>query len=121
MKRVLYLCFIATLLVGCAALAMQPAMIVSITTHAPGMTAELMESDVTNLIERVLRDVSGVSRVRSMSSQGKSYIEVGFSGVSAEAALPVVHAALTKQSARLPASVATPVLRVDKALLASSP
>lgn len=111
----------ASLLVGCAAPMMQPAMIVSITTHAPGMTAELVESDVTNLIESVLMDVSGGSRVRSTSSQDKSYIEVRFSGVSAEAAIPVVHAALAKQSARLPASVAAPVLRVDKGLLGPSP
>jgi len=90
-------------------------MIVSVTTEASGVSADLVESTVTAPIEQVLVSIQGVTVVRSASSQNKSYIEISIADSDAEQALPAIRVALA--SVRLPREASQPVVRIVPSLL----
>ena len=84
---------------------------VVIQTEAPGLSAELVERQVTQPIENALAGASGVEHVRSQSIPGLSVVSVLFrEGSSAYRNRQVVGERLTSLANQLPRGVAQPAM-----------
>ncbi len=84
---------------------------VVIQTEAPGLSAELVERQVSQPIESVLAGASGVERIRSQSIPGLSVVTVLFrEGSSAYRNRQVVSERLASLANQLPRGVAQPAM-----------
>ena len=52
--------------------------IVSVRTSYPGANADIIESQITEPLEKAINGISGIKNISSMSSQGSSSINVEF-------------------------------------------
>ena len=83
----------------------------TVQTEAPGLVAEQVELLVTRPLENAINGANGVETVRSESAQGLSVITVTFrEGSDPFRARQVVAEALGEASAKLPKTVAAPVV-----------
>ena len=87
--------------------------IVSIKTTFDGASAELMESQVSTIIENALAGVNGVSYIESSSSQSYSVVTVQFSlGGDLEAEASEVRDKVAAAAQDLPADADDPIISV---------
>lgn len=81
-------------------------------THYPNASAELVESDVTNILEDQLAGVEGVETMTSQSRQGSCSIDLIFvEGTSVERALIAVRDAIGLARSDLPKDILEPVVQ----------
>lgn len=83
--------------------------IITVNTHYPNASPELVESVVTNVLEDQLAGVEGLEMMTSRSNAGSSYISLRFRpGTPMEKALNATHEAA--RLAQLPSSVKAPLI-----------
>jgi len=56
---------------------------VSITTRMPGASPETIETEVTDVIEGYVSNISGIEKLRSISSEGISQLTVSYTHLRA--------------------------------------
>jgi multidrug efflux pump len=84
---------------------------VSIATYYPGANANLVESDVTKVIEDGLSGINGIETLESTSRQGESQISIKFKlGYSMDAVVEDVRSNLERVRASLPKEALNPVV-----------
>lgn len=89
--------------------------IITISTHYPNASPELVESVVTNPLEEQLAGVEGLESITSRSNAGNSYITLRFRpGMPMEKALNATQEAARLAQAQLPAAVKAPVIERQK-------
>ena len=91
--------------------------VVSVETHAPGLTAEASEALLTKPLESAFNNVAGVSEIRSMSGHGRSYIEVYSESIKAIDLLAHIQAAIRRARSSLPISAGEPCASVPSTAL----
>lgn len=85
--------------------------VITVNTHYPNASPELVESVVTNVLEDQLAGVEGLELMTSRSNPGKSYITLRFRpGTSMEKALNATHEAARLAQAELPTTVKAPII-----------
>lgn len=85
----------------------------SIRTDYPGASPDVMEAQVTRIIEEIVATVPGVEELTSSSREGRSYVSVVFSwGTNIDAAALDVQATLEDEINELPDGIVRP--RVSK-------
>ncbi|MBY0461744.1 MAG: efflux RND transporter permease subunit [Alphaproteobacteria bacterium] len=84
----------------------------SVHTHYPNASAELVEVSITNPLEDLLADVKGLKSMTSSSMTGQSIITLKFKeGVSVDHAMTLARDALMLSRDRLPEGVKEPTIR----------
>ncbi|KTD09406.1 efflux RND transporter permease subunit [Legionella jamestowniensis] len=88
---------------------------ITVSTTYPNASSELVESDVTTILEERLAGVEGLETITSQSSSGSSYITLSFrSGISMDRALSATQDAVTLAKPLLPVEVKTPAIERQK-------
>ncbi|QLZ70188.1 AcrB/AcrD/AcrF family protein [Legionella sp. PC1000] len=83
--------------------------VITVNTHYPNASPELVESVVTNVLEDQLAGVEGLELMTSRSNPGKSHITLRFRpGTSMDKALNATHEAA--RLAQLPTTVEAPII-----------
>src|SRR5688572_7185334 len=94
--------------------------VVSIGTSYPGASAEVVESQITQVIESQINGIAGVANINSSSSDGSSQISVEFSpGVDIEAGANDIREKVSRVANSLPEGVDPP--QISKSDNDSSP
>jgi multidrug efflux pump len=94
--------------------------VVSIGTSYPGASAEVVESQITQVIESQINGIAGVATINSSSSDGSSQISVEFSpGVDIEAGANDIREKVSRVANSLPEGVDPP--QISKSDNDSSP
>ncbi|MEX0619811.1 MAG: efflux RND transporter permease subunit [Pseudohongiellaceae bacterium] len=85
--------------------------VVSISTSYPGASAEIVESQITQLIEDQINGIDGVSSINSSSSDGNSRISVEFNvGRDIDVAANDIRDKISRVTRRLPEEVDPPTI-----------
>lgn len=85
---------------------------VSVRTSYPGASPEVMENQVTRILEEIVAIVPGIVEMNSTSSEGSSSIRINFAwGTDINAAAISVQAAIEDELNELPADVERPQVR----------
>ncbi|MEE4296067.1 MAG: efflux RND transporter permease subunit [Wenzhouxiangella sp.] len=85
--------------------------LVRVTVNYPGVAPEVMEEQVTRVLERSLSSVENVSRISSRASEGRSNVSLIFEhGVDLDVALQNAARQLESARQRLPADIDPPRL-----------
>lgn len=88
--------------------------IVRVTTTYPGANAEVVETEVTEILEAAINGVQGLRTMTSSSREGLSSINVEFElGRDLEVALQDVLSRVSRATGRLPSDVNNPVVSKD--------
>ncbi|CEK10530.1 efflux RND transporter permease subunit [Legionella hackeliae] len=88
---------------------------ITVSTSYPNASSELVESDVTTILEERLAGVEGLETITSQSSSGSSYITLSFrSGTSMDRALSATQDAVALAKPLLPLEVKTPAIERQK-------
>ncbi|MGY6554057.1 MAG: efflux RND transporter permease subunit [Wenzhouxiangella sp.] len=86
--------------------------LVRVTVNYPGVAPEVMEEQVTRVLERSLASVENVSRISSRASEGRTNVNLIFEhGVDLDLALQNTARQLETARQRLPADIEPPRLR----------
>ena len=86
--------------------------IVSVVTTAPGVSASIIESQITTPIENNLVGLNGITTLSSTSKQGVSHLVLQFDlGINIDAAVNDVRDALSTISQQLPTGTDTPIIQ----------
>src|SRR5215212_10410149 len=94
---------------------------VSVRTSYPGANADIIESQITEPLEKAINGVAGIKNITSLSSQGTSSINVEFElGVDMEAAANDVRDKVSQANRSLPDDLDAPPV-VSKADASSDP
>src|SRR5215212_10941520 len=94
---------------------------VSVRTSYPGANADIIESQITEPLEKAINGVAGIKNITSLSSQGTSSINVEFElGVDMETAANDVRDKVSQASRSLPNDLDAPPV-VSKADASSDP
>jgi multidrug efflux pump len=94
---------------------------VSVRTSYPGANADIIESQITEPLEKSINGIAGIKNITSLSSQGTSSINVEFElGVDMEAAANDVRDKVSQATRSLPADLDAPPV-VSKADASSDP
>src|SRR5687768_13840975 len=94
---------------------------VSVRTSYAGANADIIESQITEPLEKVINGIAGIKNITSSSSNGRSSINVEFElGVDLEAAANDVRDKVSQASRSLPADLDAPPV-VSKADASSDP
>lgn len=82
---------------------------VSVRTNYPGANSDIIESQITEPLEKIINEVPGIRNITSSSSQGVSSINVEFTlGTSLEEAANDVRDKVAQSIRSLPADLETP-------------
>lgn len=85
--------------------------VITVNTHYPNASPELVESVVTNVLEDQLAGVEGLELMTSRSKPEKSHITLRFRpGTSMDKALNATHEATRLAQAELPTTVKAPII-----------
>src|SRR5215216_3730009 len=85
--------------------------VVNVTTYREAAEPEIMDSDVTDIIEDAISGVEGIDYVSSQSSQGVSVVTVFFHlHRDINAAMQDVQNAVSASAHRLPADIDPPIV-----------
>ncbi|ASQ46047.1 efflux RND transporter permease subunit [Legionella clemsonensis] len=88
---------------------------ITVSTSYPNASSELVESEVTNLLEERLAGVEGLETITSQSSSGSSYITLSFRpGSSMDRSLSATQDAVSLAKPLLPVAVKTPAIEQQK-------
>jgi multidrug efflux pump len=94
---------------------------ISVRTSYPGANAEIIETQITEPLEKAINGISGIKNITSQSSQGSSNITVEFNlGVSLEEAANDVRDKVSQSLRSLPADLDAPPV-VSKADASNDP
>src|SRR5215211_3960500 len=94
---------------------------VSVRTSYPGANADIIESQITEPLEKAINGIAGIKNITSSSSQGTSSINVEFElGIDMEAAANDVRDKVSQASRSLPNDLDAPPV-VSKADASSDP
>lgn len=94
--------------------------VVSINTSYPGASAEVVESQITQLIEDQINGIAGISTINSSSGEGSSRISVEFdAGVDIETGANDIREKISRITRALPEGVEAP--QITKADSDASP
>ncbi|HPT13085.1 MAG TPA: efflux RND transporter permease subunit, partial [Bacteroidales bacterium] len=86
--------------------------IVTVSTSFPGANADVIETQITEVLESAINGVQGIRSISSSSSDGSSRITVEFNlGVLMETAVNDVRDKVSGAMRRLPADVDPPVVQ----------
>ncbi len=93
---------------------------VTVTTDYPGASPEVVESEVTEMVEQIVATVPGVQEITSESSEGRSRVKVKFGwGVDLDAASVELRSTILDETEELPENILPP--RVKKFDVGSFP
>ncbi|CAN5145049.1 efflux RND transporter permease subunit [soil metagenome] len=94
---------------------------ISVSTAYPGANADIIESQITEPLEKAVNGIAGVKNITSSSSQGRSNINVEFElGIDLEAAANDVRDKVSQATRSLPSDLDAPPV-VSKADASSDP
>jgi hydrophobe/amphiphile efflux-1 (HAE1) family protein len=86
--------------------------LIRVTVNYPGVAPEVMEEQVTRVLERSLSSVENLSQLSSRASEGRTYVNLIFEhGVDLDVALQNTARALEGARQRLPADIEPPRVR----------
>lgn len=86
--------------------------LIRVTVNYPGVSPEVMEEQVTRVLERSLSSVENLSQLSSRASEGRSNVNLIFEhGVDLDVALQNTARALESARQRLPADIEPPRVR----------
>jgi multidrug efflux pump subunit AcrB len=109
MQHTLFLALLM-LCTACAAPSHHDDSIVAVDAFFPHASAEQVEKELTIPLENALAHLKAIKRLKSMSSQGHSLIEVHFEGENCQQCLADVEAAIRTTRPNLPKNVTNPVV-----------
>jgi multidrug efflux pump subunit AcrB len=85
--------------------------VVTVTTYRDAASPEVMDNDVTDVVEDAISGVEGIDYIQSQSSQGVSVVTVTFRlSRKVDAAMQDVQNAIAAAAARLPADIDPPIV-----------
>ncbi len=85
--------------------------VVTVTTNYTGANADVMESQITEILEESVNGIAGIRSISSISTDGRSTITVEFElGIDMEAAANDVRDRVSRAIRRLPPDVDPPVV-----------
>lgn len=95
--------------------------LISVSTSYPGANAEIIETQITEPLEKNINGIAGIKNISSQSSQGRSNISVEFElGINLEEAANDVRDKVSRSVRSLPADLDEPPV-VSKADASSDP
>ncbi len=85
--------------------------VITVTTNYPGANADVIESQITEVLEESINQVAGIKNLRSVSSDGRSSITAEFSlDVDMETAANDVRDKVSQAVGKLPPDVDPPIV-----------
>jgi len=86
--------------------------VVAVITHYPGATPEVVDQEVTQIIENTVSTISGIADINSRSSKGDSFVILSFNpGVNRNSVANQVASQVAGAVGRLPTGINPPEVR----------